>query len=318
MYGCVKQLFLLKKANRHVKVLLSIGGWTYSTNFAAAARSEAGRARFAETAVRLLADLGLDGLDIDWEYPADEAEAADLVRLLRAVRERLDDYAARHAPGHRFLLSIASPAGPAHYGKLPLRELSDLLDFINLMAYDFAGSWDALAGHQANLFPGSNATSTPFSADRAVRDYLAAGVAAEKLVLGMPAYGRGFRDTDGPGHPYSGVGEGSWEAGVWDYKALPRAGAAVVYDGVAGATYSYDAATRELVSFDTADMVRRKVAYLRERGLGGSMFWEASGDRADDQSLIATSSDALGDLDRSENQLSYPDSQYDNLRAGFA
>jgi chitinase len=318
VYGCVKQLFLVKKNNRHLKTLLSIGGWTYSATFPAAASTPESRNRFATTAVRLLADLGFDGLDVDWEYPQNPTEAANLVLLLQAVRSALDAYAAQHAPGYHFLLSIAAPAGPVNYNKLNLKQLSDTLDFINLMAYDYAGSWDSVSGHQANLCPSANnGSSTPFSTEAAVTDYLAAGVAPDKLILGMPIYGRGFTNTDGPGQPYSGNGQGTWETGVWDYKALPRAGANVLYDAAVGATYSYDTATKEMVSFDTAEMVRRKVDYMRGKGMGGSMFWEASADRTDGESLIGASAAKLGGLDGGQNCLGYPDSRYDNMKAGF-
>ncbi|KAI6358233.1 Endochitinase 46 [Pyricularia grisea] len=317
-YGCVKQLYKLKKANRHVKVLLSIGGWTWSTNFPSAASTEANRNRFASTAVGLMKDWGFDGIDIDWEYPADATQGQNMVLLLQAVRSALDAYAAQYAPGYHFLLTIASPAGPSHYQQMQLGQLAQVVDKMYLMAYDYAGAWDSTSGHQANLFPsGSNPTATPFSTDRAVTDYIAAGVPPSKIVLGMPIYGRTFQNTDGPGRPYSGTGPGSWENGIWDFKALPRPGATEQYDAATGATWSYDATQREMVTYDTPDNVRRKVDWVKTKGLGGSMFWELSGDRTDGSSLVGTSASSLGALDTSQNQLSYPDSQYLNIRQGL-
>ena len=304
-------------------MLISIGGWTYSSNFAAAAATEASRALFASSAVRLVADLGLDGVDVDWEYPQNDVEAENFVLLLQAVRDALDAYAARHASGYHFLLTIATPAGPTNYNKLRLARLAAVVDWMNLMAYDYSGTWDTHAGHQANLYPlGNGSLTTPFSTVHAVDGYIAAGVPASQIVLGMPAYGRSFAGTDGLGKPFTGPGGGSWEPGVYDYKALPvTPGAEVRTDEAAGATYSYDATARELVSFDTPAMIATKVDWLRQRGLAGAMFWEASGDRADDeqQSLIATSHrglNAIG-MDDTPNQLNFPDSRYDNMRAGM-
>lgn len=315
-YGCVKQLYLLKKANRHLKTMLSIGGWTWSSNFPAAAASESSRKRFAESAVTLMKDWGFDGIDIDWEYPENDEDAENMVLLLQSVRDELDAYSAKHSNGCRFQLSIAAPAGPSKYNMLKLRQLGALLDHINLMGYDYAGAFgpSSYTGHQANLFPNpNNPNSTLFSTDAAVKAYLDGGVPARKLVLGMPMYGRGFLGTDGLGKPFSGIGEGDWEAGIWDYKSLPKSGAKVKFDSVAHATYSWDPSIGELITFDTPDMVIEKVSYSKSHGLGGSMFWEASGDRAGAQSLIGTSRNALGSIDSTANCLTYSDSQYENI-----
>lgn len=313
-YGCVKQLFLLKKQNRSLKVLLSIGGWTWSTNFPSAAATPDARERFAKSAVRIMGDWGFDGVDVDWEYPSDDIEASNFVLLLQAVREELDSYAEQHAPGYHFLLSIASPAGPTHYKKLDLKSLSETVDSLNLMAYDYAGSWDTISGHQSNLFPGG---SSAFSTSAAVQDYIATGVHPSKIILGMPLYGRAFENTEGIGTLFNGVGDGSWENGVWDYKALPRPGATEEMDPALIASYTYHRSSRELISYDTLKVVEDKVAWAKGTGLGGSMFWEASGDRTDEKSLIRASFSALGKLDTRENLLSYPNSQYANIAAGL-
>lgn len=313
-YGCVKQLYLLKKQHRALKVLLSIGGWTWSTNFPSAAATAEGRERFAKSAVKIMGDWGFDGVEIDWEYPANYTEASNFILLLQTVRAELDSYARQHAPDYRFLLSVASPAGPTHYNKLDLKSISETVDSLNLMAYDYAGPWDTISGHQSNLFPGE---FSAFSTSAAVQDYTAAGVDPSKIILGMPLYGRAFEDTEDIGRPFNGVGDGSWENGVWDYKALPRPGAIEELDSELLASYTYDPSSRELISYDTLKVVQEKVDWATDVGLGGSMFWEASGDRTDEKSLIRASFSALGKLDTRENLLSYPNSQFTNIAAGM-
>lgn len=157
---------------------------------------------------------------------------------------------------------------------MDLKGTADVIDFFNFMGYDYSGSWDVYAAHQANIYANPNdSNSTPFSTDAAITDYLNSGVPSGQIILGMPIYGRSFESTDGLGTAFSGVGSGSWENGIWDYKDLPKAGATVSTDSVAGATYSYDSSTREMISYDTPDMIRTKVSYLKNLGLGGSMFW---------------------------------------------
>lgn len=309
---------MLKKANRHLKAMLSIGGWTWSTNFPAVAGSDSTRKKFAKSAVAFMKDWGFDGIDIDWEYPADDREAANYVLLLQAVRDELDAYAAQYANGYHFQLSIAAPAGATHYQKLHLSDMGKILDYVNLMAYDFAGSWGNCSGHGANLYQNSqDPSTTPFDADSAVKFYIKGGIPASKLVLGMPIYGRSFQKTTGIGQPYAGVGSGSWENGVWDYKDLPKAGAKLMYDDIAMGYYTYDSSTQELISYDPPDMIKAKVAYLKGLGLGGSMFWEASSDKEGAESLIKTSRSSLGQVDSTQNCLDYPNSQYDNIKKGL-
>ncbi|KAI9728436.1 MAG: hypothetical protein M1828_003837 [Chrysothrix sp. TS-e1954] len=317
IYGCLKQLYLHKKTHRHFKTLLSIGGWTYSSNFAVPASTTQGRAAFAASAVKLLADCGFDGLDIDWEYPANEGQASDFVELLSATRRELDAYATRvELARDSFLLTVACPAGPENFKKLRVRDMDRFLDFWNLMAYDYAGSWESVAAHQANLFSSrKDPSTTPFSTEAAVQHYLSQGVAPSKLVIGCPLYGRAFAGTKGLGKPFSGIGEGSWESGVWDFKALPRG--KVEEDKDIVASWCYDKDTHTLVSYDSEAIARRKAEWIKEQRLGGAMWWESSGDQRGEGGLIAKVGDVLGSLEKGQNVLKYPESRFENLRNGM-
>ncbi|KAJ5130648.1 uncharacterized protein N7515_006687 [Penicillium bovifimosum] len=158
------------------------------------------RQKFADSAIKLLKNLGFDGIDVDFEYPADDKEAGQFVDTLRRLREDLDLYSSANTDGYHFLLTAAPPAGPTNYHKEHLARMDEYLDFWNLMAYDYAGSWDTVAGHDANIHPSNgNPGSTPFNTDQAIDYYTSHGVDAHKIVMGMPLYGRAFSDTNGPG-----------------------------------------------------------------------------------------------------------------------
>ncbi|KAI4959583.1 hypothetical protein J4E86_003305 [Alternaria arbusti] len=324
LYGSMKQLQILKAKNRNLKVLLSVGGWTYTKvakHMDGPMATDAGRQRFASSCVELIRDYGFDGIDVDWEYPTDKEQGGQLLALLKETRGQMDQYAntlvyedeSGSELKPKFLLTIASPAGEKNYKHLPLKEISAVTDFINLMAYDYAGSWDDQTGHQSNLYPStSTPLSTPFNTASVLAAYSAAGVPSSKLNLGMPLYGRSFTNTQGLGTSFSGIGTGSFERGVYDFKDLPLAGAQEYYDEASG----------EFVSYDTVAMALKKVDYIAEQGLGGAMWWEISGDRTDDSGSIVTNvvekmgSGSGAGIESSPNWLLYPDSKFDNLRNG--
>ncbi|TDZ26696.1 Endochitinase 42 [Colletotrichum orbiculare MAFF 240422] len=318
--GLVGKINKLKKQYRKMKVILSIGGWNYSQvkeKFPESSATEERRQRFVKSAINLMQQCGFDGIDVDWEYPQTSTEAQNFVLLLKGLREGLDAYARENAPGYHFALTVASPAGPDKYTVMDLKGMDRYLDAWHLMAYDYAGGFDPTStGHQANLYKDpANPSSTKFNTDDAVKYYISQNIAPSKIVLGMPLYGRAFLSTSGMGKPFSGVGDGTIEQGVWNYNALPKPGAVVQFDRAIGAAWSYDAAKRELVSFDTVESAVFKTnEYMKPKGLGGAMFWEASGDGRGDRSIVGAVAAQMGKLDATENLLVYPKSTFSNIR----
>ncbi|KAI7859299.1 chitinase [Circinella umbellata] len=305
LYGNFKQLYLLKQKYRHLKVSLSVGGWSWSANFSTVASTPQKRVRFTETALSLINNLGLDGIDIDWEMPKDDAEALSYVSLVKDLRMTL---------GPDYLISVAVPCGPDDYKKLHLAEMATQIDLFYLMAYDYAGAWDPVTGHQAALYGG------PLNNNNAVDYYIKSGVPAEKIVLGIPAYGRAFSKTDKePGSPFDGVPSGTWEAGSYDYRVLPRPGAVEHFDSEKVASYSYDPKNREFVTYDTPEAVMAKCEYALEKGLAGVMFWELSADaKTQDRSLLHTAYTTFNNQIHSTlNHIDYSSSQFQNIRSGM-
>jgi chitinase len=147
LHGCLEQLYTLKKQNRNLKVLLSIGGATYSSNFAQPVSTLSGRSKFASSTISLIQELGLDGIDINWVNITGDTQAENFASLVQAVRNALDTYTTSLCPRYNFTLTVACPAGPWNYKILHLREMNQHVDFWNLMAYDYTGSWSPVTSH---------------------------------------------------------------------------------------------------------------------------------------------------------------------------
>ncbi|KAJ7103739.1 glycoside hydrolase superfamily [Mycena epipterygia] len=312
LYGCLKQMYLLKMANRNLKVSLSIGGWTYSQaghfNFVTSATA---RATFVTNAVQLIEDYGFDGIDLDFEYPANAAQGQGFADLYTALRTAFNALAAKKGDTTPYILSAAVSAGLNNSQFLVVPQMNAALTFWNLMAYDYAGSWLTFSDNQANLFGGAR---TNVSTDAAVKHFVSAGATPSKITMGIPLYGRSFEGTAGLGQSFTDVGPNT---GVYTYKTLPIVGAQVFENTTDVSSYSYDSSSKELVSYDTPNIVRLKTAYINTNGLAGAMFWELSQDQTGATSLVGASIGALGALDQTPNHLSYPNSVWDNIRSNM-
>lgn len=294
--GNFAQLRELKKKHPHLRTLISVGGWTLSGPFSDVALIEASRAKFAKSCVAFIRKYGFDGVDVDWEYPVGGGLASNRTRpedkanytlLLAELRRQLD--AAAKEDRTKYLLTIAAPAGPRVIDHLELDKLHPHLDWLNLMAYDFHGPWDQSTHFNAPLYaikddPSQDALSKELNVDAAVRKYLKA-VPAEKVVLGVPFYGRGWSGVkdvnDGLFQPRTGIPKGTWEEGMFDYKDLAAKYVGAMkrhWHAEAKVPWLFDAAKGVLISYDDAESLKLKARYARDKKLGGVMIWELSAD----------------------------------------
>lgn len=300
--GNLKQLWKLKEKNPNLKTMISIGGWTWSNRFSDVAATAATREVFANSAVDFIRKYKMDGVDLDWEYPVSGGLAGNSYRpedkqnyvlLLQKIREKLN--AAGTADGKTYLLTIASGASPAYVQNNNLSGIAAVVDWINIMTYDFNGSWNTTTGHNAPLYYDPATASTGltepanYNIDKAVTTYLGAGVPAGKLVLGMPFYGRGWGGAPAAGNGQYQVSAGisltgTWEKGNYDFYDLEanyinKNGYTRYWNNTAKVPYLYNPSTQTYISYDDAESLGYKISYLKSKGLAGAMFWETSGDR---------------------------------------
>ncbi len=285
--GNFNQLRKLKKLHPNLKVIWSFGGWTWSGGFAEAAKNPNG---FAQSCLDLVQDKRwadvFDGIDIDWEYPnacgltCDTSGREALTNLVKALRSKFGSK----------LVTAAIAADASAGGKLDAADYkgaAQYLDWYNPMTYDYFGAWDAkvptaphspLTSYNGIPKAGYNTTDT-------IKKLKGMGVPANKLLLGLGFYGRGWQGVtqDAPGGTATGAAPGKYEAGIEDYKLLKTRCPAT---GKVGGT-AYAKCGTQWWSYDTPETIGTKMAYKNQQGLGGTFFWELSGDTANGELIKA-------------------------------
>jgi chitinase len=292
------QLRQLKQRHPRLKTLISVGGWKWSERFSDAALTDGSRRKFAASAVRFIEQHGFDGVDVDWEFPVSGGESDNVNRpedkhnytlLVQELRRQLDALETRN--NRDYFLSIAAPSGAALTTNIEIAALSRTLDWINLMTYDFRGSWSSRTGLHAPLYaaPG-DPDDARLNTDWAVSHYLKSGVPADKLVVGVPFYGRGWGGVpnvnDGLHQPFTGLPKAVWEAGLFDYRDLVGrelargSGYTRRWSGAAKAPWLYNPSAGVMISYDDPESIGIKADYVKARKVSGMMVWELSGDDA--------------------------------------
>ncbi|GLQ94288.1 glycoside hydrolase family 18 protein [Dyella acidisoli] len=285
----LQTLLALKSANPKLTVTVSVGGWSVG-GFSEAASTAAGRQQFADSAAQMLSTQHADGLDVDWEYPGHHEsgikssadDKANFTLLLKTIRASLDR--AGQKDGKHYALSVAIADGP-FVSDIDIPAINPLLDWFNLMTYDFVNSNTPTTGHHTGLHASPLIKGDGRTTDRAVQQFLAADVPAQKLVIGAALYGREFADVhadhDGLYQTYGHfVNMLNWPDLKQHY--INKQGYVRHWDDVAKAPWLWNAKTRHFITYDDPQSIAAKMAYIKAEHLGGIMYWEQTNDPADE------------------------------------
>ena len=245
----LRQLVELKK-NHDIYIVLSIGGWT-AGGFSEMASTNKRRKSFARDCKRIVKEYGLDGIDIDWEYPSSSeagisSSPADIDHFTLLMREL------RKSLGKEYLLSCATIADARF---VDFKAIERYVDLVNIMMYDVGNP----PFHHASLY--RSEMSGRVTAEEALKAHLAAGVPLNKLVLGVPFYGRSVKDFGDTA--YGALVKRTDVVRMWDDVAkVPY----LVKDGEFVCTY------------EDAESLAWKCKFIKDRGMRGVMYWEYRND----------------------------------------
>jgi chitinase len=298
------QLHQLKQQYPNLVTLISVGGASQSTNFPNAAANDATRQYFAQSCVQFMKQNGFDGIDIDWEYPT-TGQKQDFTALLAELRRQLD--AQGTADGQYYLLTIAAPAGPHHYANLELNLIPSLLDWINLMSYDFTVASSKMTDFVAplNAYDPAIAKHAAGNVDAAVQAYLNAGVPNNKLVLGTRFVGTGWQGVADAGNGLyqanDGPATGTWDGpgaapgGSFGYQDLEQnylSSYTRFWHDQAQVPWLYSTSSGVFITYEDAQSLQLKAGYVVKNQLGGIMIWHLAADDGQ-RSLVNTLASVL-------------------------
>jgi len=282
----IKKLNELKKANPKLKTLISIGGWTWSDKFSDVALTDKSRNNFANNCVEFIKKYGFDGIDLDWEYPvagglstnkSRKEDKQNFTLLLKTIREKLDIQGKKD--GRYYALSIAGGASSMYIENVELWNIHKYIDFANIMTYDMHGVWDKYTDFNSPLYANNSSPNyVKWSINSAVKSWINAGFPKEKIVMGVPFFGKQYNmvnlSANGLYQTYKGGSSISYADIVSKY--LNKPGVIKYYHSESMVPWLYDGMT--FISYENEESIEHKAEYIKSKGLGGVMIWELSND----------------------------------------
>jgi len=274
----LKQLVELKKEYPQLKIMVSIGGWSGCAPCSDLFASAAHRKNFAKTTVALFKQYGIDGLDLDWEYPAiegfpghkyDAADKDNFTELVKALRQEM---------GTDYLLTFAAGGFTKYLEQsIDWDAVIPLVDFVNLMTYDLVGGYATVTGHHTPLHgyrPGEQSTAN------CVNWLLDKKVPGNKLVIGAAMYARVWENVPDTNHGLYQPGKFKQGVAYSDFTNYfsDTSGFIYYWDKQAMAPYQYNSSQKLFATFDDKRSIKAKTEFVRRKKLGGIMFWELGQD----------------------------------------
>jgi chitinase len=283
-------LIALKKQNPSLTVLVSVGGWLWSTNFSDVSLTAASRQTFIDSVMDYLTRHSLDGLDIDWEYPGMPGaghpfrpeDKENFTLLLKELRSRFDQQTQKTP--RKLYLTMAAGSSTEFIAHTEMGKAQLYLDTVNLMGYDYyEPESDTVTGNHAPLFT-DGADPKKVSANQSVVEFEQAGVPADKIVLGLPFYGHTWGQVADRAHGLFQPGKPIPNAYA-PYRLIsstmlpPQANGYVRYwDQASSVPYLYNAEKQIFVSYEDPESIAAKCRYVQSHHLGGVMFWDYASD----------------------------------------
>ncbi|CAL8122520.1 unnamed protein product [Orchesella dallaii] len=288
----------LKTYNKALKTLIAIGGWNEgSRRFSNLVSASESRKTFIKHAIRFLRQYHFDGLDLDWEYPASREggvpeDKKNYALFIKELREAFEEES-KSTGRARLLLTIAVPAGIEWITKgFDIPVINRNVDFFNLLTYDYHASTEPNANHHAPLKARSGLSEYDWKGqlniEFTISHYLKEGAEPDKLVVGLPTYGRSYtlfntdsHDVDAPSSGPGTKGKFTKEPGYLAYYEVcegVKSGDWRVENGDSDVQGPHAVNGDQWVGYDDPRIMGVKGKWVKDNGLGGIMFWSVDND----------------------------------------